>query len=406
VSIDGRQSKAVVFSDANGNWSVEDLVAGAYRVRARLGSQRAGSVELPQPVLLRDDIKAPPPVLLRLETGRSVRGVVTGSDGQPLAGAVVSVRGTGAQAIATDGSGEFLLELPERAIDLVVSHGDRSRSRTLQVSPGQQLVDVRLDTPPTCTVTARIAGLPGRRRVPSGVLRWARLDGADGAIEGDAMSRWTEFLDGELRWSSAPVGRIRLEIWCDGYAPFVTEQALIANQEHALGDVLLEPGGRLLGVVRDAAGAPVAGAVVLLGEETDLDLFEGRTRTAADGSFRLAGVTGRSSRLVARAPGFAPSVVELQLPEDLLSAEPLAIRLERGAVIEVSVGSSLARDGGVVQLRRGSRVLATAELDDTGRAAFANRGVGVYSVQLLDREVPPKSVRIEAGDSLRRIQLP
>jgi hypothetical protein len=405
VSVDGRQAKAVALTDPNGQWVVDDLVAGEYRVRARLGAQ-SGSVELAQPVLLRGDAPPPPPAVLRLELGRSVRGVVTGSAGQPLVGAVVSVRGSGTQSIATDGAGEFQLELPERAIDLVVSHGDRSRSRVLQVQPSQRQVAVQLDTPPTCTVIARIAGLPGQKRIAAGVLRWSRIDGADGAVEGDASSRWIEFVDGELRWSSAPIGRVRLEIWCDGYAPFVSEQVLAANQEHVLKDVLLEPGGRLHGVVRDAAGLPVVDAMLLLGEETDLELFEGRTRSAADGSFRITGITGRSSRLVVRAPGFAPAVVDLQLPADLLASEPYVVALERGALIEVSVGSTLAREGGFVQLRRGSRVLATAEIDDIGRASFANRGAGVYTVMLLDRAGPPKSVRVEPGDSLRRVQLP
>ena len=406
VMIDGPQSKAVVLSDANGNWSVDDLVPGDYRVRARLTAQRSASVELPQRLAVRADRPPPPPVVLRLESGRSVRGVVTGSDGQPLLGAVVSVRGTGAQATATDGAGEFLLELPERAIDLQVSLGDRSRSRLFRVDPDQARVAVQLDTPPSCTVTARIAGLPGRRRLAAGVVRFTRLDGADGAAEGDTRSRWVDFVDGELRWTQAPVGRVRIEIWCDGHAPFVREETLVANTEHSLGEVLLETGGRLQGVVRDAAGRPVADAVVVLGEESDLDLYEGRTRTAADGSFRLQGVTGRSSRLVVRAPGFAASVVDLQLPEDLLAPEPCVVQLDRGAMIEVSVGGSLAVEGGFVQLRRDGRVLADVELDDNGRASFANRSVGVYTVQLLGSAAPPKSVRIEPGDALRRVQLP
>ncbi|HIE72453.1 MAG TPA: carboxypeptidase regulatory-like domain-containing protein, partial [Planctomycetes bacterium] len=108
---------------------------------------------------------------------------------------------------------------------------------------------------------------------------------------------------------------------------------LKANEEHDLGEVLLEPGSTLRGMVRDADGNVVSGAMVLLGQETDFDLFAPSVRSDEDGIFTIRGVTSWSNDLVVRSPGFAANTISLQLPGDVLSGKPLAITLERGATI-------------------------------------------------------------------------
>lgn len=402
VTVDGTDAFASTITDRSGGWLVEDLVPGTYRVRAKLPNGAAEG-----DVLVRGD-GARANLGLRLGAGRSVRGIVRGSDGQPLAGALVGERGASGRTTATDANGEFVLELPARAVELPVelqaSLLDRSLQRIVRVPAGvDRDVEITLATPPTCTIVARIAGLPGRKELRSGLLRLARIDDDE---EVDRTSRWIEFPDGALRWPLCPVGRVRIEIWCEGHAPCVVERETEVGQVVDLGELLLEPGCRLAGVVRDAQGAPVPNAVVMLGEEGDLQLFEGSNRTAADGSFRLRGVTNRSASLVVRAAGYAPSVVSLQLPDDLLAPTPYELRLSRGATIRAEVPRQIARDGGFVQLLRDGRVLATTEVDELGRAEFVNRAVGSYRVRLLGSEAPPKPVEVEAAAELVRVQLP
>ncbi len=400
VVVLGQDTQASAITDADGAWTVDDLVPGEYRVRARLPSQPAGSGVH----VVRVAGDGPPTNLLMVvDAGRAVGGVVTGSDGQPVAGAIVAVRGAVGQTAASDGNGEFVLEVPERALELQVSLADRSRSTFVAVPPAGQRADVRLDTPPTCTIVATVAGLPGRTRLPSALLR---LTPRFGDEEGETRSRWVELADGELVWPLCPAGGVRIEIWCDGYAPFVADAEIAANDRYSFGEVLLEPGSRLDGVVRDDRGNAVANAVVLLGEESDLDLFEAKTRTAADGAFRLRGVTHRSARRVARAAGFAARVVDLELPRDLLAGTPLVVTLERGSTIEVSVAGGIANEGALVQLRRAGRVVASAELDDSGRAWFANRSAGQYTVQLAGSDAPPKLVVVVAGSEQVKVRLP
>jgi hypothetical protein len=254
------------------------------------------------------------------------------------------------------------------------------------VPPGADRVEVELDTPPMCTLTAQVAGLPGKKRLAGALLRLT----IDGDVEGETNTRWVDLQEGELRWPLCPVGTVRVEIWGDGYAPFSVKREFVANEDHTLGEILLEPGGRVQGIVQDQGGSPVAGAIVLLGEEGDLDLFEPRVRTGADGSFRISGVTSRSSRLVVRAPGFAVRTIEMQLPQDVLGSTPLVVVLERGSTIEVTLEG--AHDGGIVQLRRDGRLLASTQIDDSGRASFSNRSAGTYSVQLLGSQLAPVDV--------------
>ncbi|MEO6593477.1 MAG: carboxypeptidase regulatory-like domain-containing protein [Planctomycetota bacterium] len=399
VTAVGNDSQAMVVTAADGSFSVDNLLPGDYRVRARLPSQPLGSGD--KLVSVQANRRAGD-VILRLEAGRTVRGSVVGSDGQPVAGALVAVRGALGQTTMTDGSGDFLLELPDRAIDLQVWLGDRSRQSIVPVLVGQERVSIRLDTPPTCTLLATVTGLPSKKRLSGALLRVTLLDeGSDAAPK----ARWVEMQNGEMRWPLCPVGRVRLQIWSEGYVPFVADRDLAAGDGHNLGDVLLEPGGRLQGFVKDEKGAPIANAFVFLGEETDLDLFEPGLRTAADGSFRLSGVSSRSSRLVARAVGFAACGQDLQLPHDVLSGAPVQVQLERGAVIEVTVAGQGA-EGGLVQLRRQGRLLASTELDERGRAWFPNRSAGSYTVQIFGSDLPPQSVAVDPGVPIVRVKFP
>ncbi|HEX6811195.1 MAG TPA: carboxypeptidase-like regulatory domain-containing protein [Planctomycetota bacterium] len=385
VTVVGRDCAGMTVTGFQGRFAVDDLLPGEYRVRASLPAQpKSSRDEMVTAAADRQDS-----VILRFNTGRTVRGSVTGSDGQPVVGAIVAVRGTMGQTTRTDAGGEFLLELADRAVELQVSLSDRSRSTVKSVPPGVDRVEVQLDTPPLCTLTAHVAGLPGKKRLAGALLRLTKLDGES---EGETVTRWVDLQEGELRWPLCPAGSVRVVICSEGYAPFAIVRDFVANEEHALGDVLLEPGGRVQGVVQDQDGKPVAGATVLLGEEGDLDLCEPLVRTGQDGSFRISGVTSRSSRLVVRAQGFAARVIDLQLPQDVLGRAPLLVALERGSTIEVTCAS--APDGGIVQLRRDGRLLASSELDENGRAWFTNRSAGTYTVQLLGSQTAPESVDV------------
>jgi hypothetical protein len=312
------------------------------------------------------------------------------------------MRGAVGQIAMADSAGEFLFELPDRDVELQVSLADRSRPRLVPVPASQQRVSVELDTPPTCTLAARVQSLIGRKRMPGVLLRITPLDG--GGDEAAVQSRWLDTPNGDLRWELCPAGRVRLEVRADDCAPLVVERDLAANEVHQLGDVLLEPGALLTGRVVDDRGAPVADAVVWLGEEGDLELFEPGVHTDGNGSFVIGGVTHLSSRVVARATGFAPTAIDLDLPDDVLSSQPRGITRERGTTIEVEVRGA-PFEGGLVELRRDGRLVATAEADESGRAFFWNRSAGAYTVRLVGGIGSALPVTVAPGAGSVRVRL-
>ncbi|HEB54660.1 MAG TPA: hypothetical protein ENI87_15535 [bacterium] len=396
VTVVSRDCQSMAITDADGVYHITDLVPGEYDVEGRITGRPTGS-SVRQVTVAADQPARH--VEIVLELGRTVRGYVHNQEGRPLADVLVAVRGRAAQVTASNGSGRFEIELPRRAVELVVTVGDRSMQKVVPVRADQREIEIEVETPPTSSIQARVFGLPGRHRLPGVLLRLTPL--SPGAA---SIARWVETADGVLRWAQAPCGPVQVEIWCEGHAPFARELELVPDEEHDLGEIVLEPGARLRGVVRDDQGRPLRDALVLLGEETDSDLFTPSVRTAADGSFTIRGVSSRSRHLVVRHPGFAACTRELQLPRDVLSAEPIAITLERGATIEVLVADDAIPDDGVVQLRRGGAVLATAVLDDRGRAWFANRSAGTYEVMLADGDLPDRRVEVKPGDTVVRVR--
>jgi len=225
-----------------------------------------------------------------------------------------------------------------------------------------------------------------------------RRDG--GGVE---RPRWIDVQNGELRWPLCPVGACRIEVRCEGYVPFVAERLFVAQEEHRLEPILLEPGAFVRGLVVDEAGRPIANARAFLGEEADLDLFEPTVRSGADGLFRLRGVCSRAATLVVFAPGYAPAARALQLPADVLAREPIRIVLRPGSAITVQVRGG--PDTALVQLLREGQLLASAVPDDTGRVEFLDRAPGAYEVRLLGGEATPVQVLIERPRQTVRVTL-
>lgn len=392
-----RPCPAQVITDAQGAFRFVGMQAGIYEVRARVTGRPARSDARAITVSPGRPVRA---VELVVESGRVVQGFVKNEAGKPLQDALVSVRGRPGEVSRSRRDGSFTVELPRRRAELIVSVGDRSSERSVAVARDQQQVEVTLDTPPTCTLTGVVVGVPGRRRLPGVLLR---VTPVGGGVPQDTLSRWVPTEDGELRRSQVPSGQVRLEFWSDGFAPVVMTRELTANEVNTLDEVVLERGARFRGVVRDAAGEPVAGAMVLLGEESDFGLCEPTVRSAEDGSFAIDGVTSRSRQLVVRHPAFAVRSVQLELPRDVLAATPVPIELARGGTIEVVVPISEIPDNGLVFLRRGGRLVTSTVLDERGYAWFSNRSAGAYSVKLASKALGERTVEVKPGVEVTRL---
>ncbi|MEC8253609.1 MAG: carboxypeptidase-like regulatory domain-containing protein [Planctomycetota bacterium] len=393
-----RSAGAQTVSGERGEFSFSGLEPGDYEVRARIPGRVARSGARVVTVVAGEPAGD---IDIDLRAGRVLRGVVRNDAGQPLADALVSVRGRPGEVSRSRIDGSFAVELPRRRAELIVSLGDRSLERVVRVSRSQETLEVRLDAPPTCTIQGVVLGVPGGRRLQGVLMRATAI--AAGEEDRSSVSRWVPTPDGELLRKRVASGRVRLEFWRDGYAPVVVERDLVANEVNQLGELTLERGARLRGVVVDEGGEPVSGAAVILGQESDLDLYEATARTGADGSFVLDGVTSRSSQLVVRHPAFAARMTELQLPKDVLASEPLRVSLARGGTIEVVVPVPEIPDNGLVFLRRDGRIVTSTVLDERGYAYFPNRSAGLYSVKLASGAVEERAVVVKPGVQVTRL---
>ena len=392
-----RPSSLLAIAGRGGRFELRGLEPGRYEVRARSRGRNARSDTTVVTVMAGAPSR---PLEIAIRAGRGLDGVVRNVAGQPLADALISVRGRPGEVTRSRTDGTFSVELTQRRAELIVSLGDRSMESVVAVERDQESVEVQLDALPTCAIAATVFGVPNRRRLQGVLMRTTAVGELAAAAP---LSRWMPTPDGALSRSGVPSGRVRLEFRCDGYAPLFIDENLQANEVNQLGELVFERGSRLRGLVLDEAQRPVPDAVVLLGEESDFDLFASSVRTASDGSFVIDGVTSRSRQVVVRHPAFAARTLKVELPRDVLAAEPLPIVLERGGTIEVVVPLSEMPDNGLVFLRRDGRLVTSTVLDERGYAWFSNRSAGAYSVKLASRELDEREVVVKPGVEVTRL---
>lgn len=336
-------------------------------------------------------------VVLELPEARRIEGTVVDREGRPVAGALVSVAGRPGVAFATDAAGAFGLGVPKGDVTLVAREPRLHVEATAVVPAGAERVQVELPLSPHGQVVGQLVGLPGRRPLLGGLVRIETLAAAGAADNVDVQ--WLATPGGSLRLVRYPAGRSRLRVSCAGHAPLVVELHLAAGETVDLGECVFEPGAVVRGVVRDEAGHPVAGARTLVGDESDLAVVDealedvragvvvdARFGVRADlrGRFELRGITSQSRIIVVQAPGFAPQVVTLEIPGDLLRREPLAITMLAGVdlLVQVLESTGRPRGGATVALRRDRHVLDLGRTDGEGRCRFHHLAPGDYEVSV------------------------
>ena len=285
-----------------------------------------------------------------LPAGRRIHGIITGSDGQPVAGAAVRARGryqpgqSAERESTTDADGRFrLVGLSSDFADLAV----RAAGYPLLIRPGVRAnreAPVRIELVPGASLHGRVLD-NGGNGVAGGLVRLAverdYLAGGAGLWEpGDTFPRASTDADGRFRFDNLVPGTWSAEASHRGEAAKVEGIELATGDQHEI-ELILGIRDQLTVFVTTLLGEPVADAVVQVRPEGEAE-FQGWGRT--DGS-------GRTK--VDVSPGAADVKVEHKQLRDTVRPVQLApgpnevhIALRPGAAISGSVrsgdGSSLA----------------------------------------------------------------
>lgn len=357
----------------------------------------------------------------------TVAGRVYGPEGKPLAGAEVSLAGSGfwpARSVRSNAEGRFHWpRVPAGIYELRATHG-RLGSAPLEgliLDPGARRV-FGLRLAEGWTLSGQIVDAQNGRPILGASINVATgiLGVYSRAIESDAQGRFA--LSGLI--SDDP----NLYVEAKGYVP---SGPLAASPGEPDIDVRLERGATIEGWVVDGGGRPIQGAIVHayggpdtgpaahLGSDslgvtagpvppisangTGQLAFVEQVSTGADGGFRLTGLRSGPYTAVGTHDAYAPGESgEIQVRAGAAISD-IQIVMFRGAELRGRVTDARGHrlEGIPVELRIPSERLPRMTVtDDDG--SFAFRGVrGEVTVTALPYDLPPASEAVSIGEGSR-----
>ncbi|MCE9634894.1 MAG: sigma-70 family RNA polymerase sigma factor [Planctomycetes bacterium] len=372
-------------TDARGCYRIDGLAPGRIEVFARSGDECAElwmtADRRMKSVSSADEDDARPclaagertRVNVRLVAGRAVAGSVQRGDGSPVADADVvtanrHVTSQFAAMATTDADGRFVLHaIPPGDEPLVVSARVGTETGRVDVADGVSEVTIRLDRADATNIAlaGRIVG-PDGDAVPSARLVLVETPGDDDTLP----ARYGRHLDrGGSR--TVPVradgtfsvdrlyglqrDRMLLVASARGFLPGAAMVPVRPGARVENIRVALRRGAEVRGVLRDAAGSPLAGVPVRAVQATPgTCVFDGTpptAATAADGAFRLVVepdvsvsiVFGAIGDEVLSLPSAPPgeSLVEARLPAN---AKPRSVVQAESAARAAEVAKRIASD--------------------------------------------------------------
>jgi protocatechuate 3,4-dioxygenase beta subunit len=255
-----------------------------------------------------------------------------------------------------------------------------------------------LSLPPVVTLTGRIVDRASRPVAGADLMLWTNADGPEG--KGSSSSRRLQASSdarGRFRFEHVGRGSYQMSIRSRGFAPAWREGIAGKGIQGTvdIGDLPLETGAVIEGLVTDPDGTPLAGAQVRVSccDRSSLrrQLFDPEPEpllTGADGSFRIADLEGRrsfslrisrSGYVPASAPGVeAPTAEPLRI--ELRPARSLSLRVldpQRRPVAGARVSQVELRETGAGKASSSSwSAIGLGETDEEGRAVLSEMEPG------------------------------
>lgn len=255
---------------------------------------------------------------IHLDRAGTVRGIIVDDQGAPVPEASVLARCPGdapTRCAISGADGNFVIDAVDLGGPVLVSaeapDGSRTR-RPIHTRAGADPIRVQLEAALVTSLAGRVLDAGGKRIAGARVhFRTAHQDD-DGIIMGDELVafRGTHVIrTGDQGWFRTPrlldpKRRYSALVEADGYEPARTWW--IAGTARTFPEVVLRAEApvrppAVVGSVADRGGRPVADASVWTTNESGRPI---RTRTDADGRFRLENVPPRRSFLFVEAAGF------------------------------------------------------------------------------------------------------
>ncbi len=285
-------------SDAHGRFELRGVEPGEYDLQA----------SAPGHATLRREVVIPRngELTLSLTAAATLSGRVLNSKGTGAALAEVELTGglddARVQRVTAGPSGHFAVELPAGSYKVAARLGQEAGAadKAVLLAPGTSVEGVLVRLGAGGAITGVV-----KAKTTQATLANAYLVLSPPAGAGD-LGHTSSGPDGSFALEPLTAGVYDVEVYLEGFSPFLRRGVtLTAGQRFPL-VIELDGTGEVQGVVRDAAGAPVAGAILqgaLLFGGPFYWGTSGQARSAADGSYRLTGLqVGKVRISVGRVP--------------------------------------------------------------------------------------------------------
>jgi len=332
-------------------------------------------------------VEVPPESLLEvtLEPAVTLRGRVSGPDGQPLAGVtVMAAREGGGSSYGgrvysspeawnrSDELGRFeLADLEPGTVRVSTQAQDwlDTEIGDVELVAGVEPKELEIELRSGATVTGRVVG-------PNG----APLSEAIVGLQ-DFQSRATSDGDGNYSLSGVEPGKRVLMAHHEGLQ--VVQELDVEAGANRL-DFFFEAGVEVSGVVVSPAGDPVEGAVLSLSAPGVRSFGAGNSvRSDATGAFRLENVLPGLFQLTAEHPAFGATTLEEPIEVSTGPITGLQVRLAAGVVVIGSIRGAAAEDlvnVEVVAIRQEGGFYEQGRVDSDGGYRIANLAPGAWQV--------------------------
>jgi RNA polymerase sigma-70 factor (ECF subfamily) len=233
-------------------------------------------------------------VVVRVPKGHAIEGAVVDAKSAPVADAAVYAKGFEVARTGADGSFVFRIG-PNGAQVGARAAGHAPSGRYLVMGAEGATTHLRIVLPDGGgSIAGRILDPDGHplahARVRAGPWNTARcltLDDGSARPVQDAFETTTD-AEGRYRIDGLESGKTTVRVRAPRFAPAGADVDVPVGKTAEL-DVVLAPGGCVVGTVKDAGGVAVRDATVLAGPYGDF--LSAQCRTDAEGRFRLDGLT-------------------------------------------------------------------------------------------------------------------